>query len=112
MAKKIFYKSDDSDSKLFAVLGMIPLVGYLIVYFTRKNDDYAMYYAKQGMILFIACIIVEVALWVVSWIPVIREMVGWVLNAFVLALFIIGIIYALSGKEKEVPILGEFAKKL
>jgi uncharacterized membrane protein len=117
MAKKHTNKPEennniDSDSKLFAVIGMIPLAGYLIVYFTRKNDYYAMYYSKQGLILFVAWVIAAVAGWLVSWIPIINNIASYVLNALILALFVIGIIYALSGEKKEVPIIGEYAKKI
>jgi uncharacterized membrane protein len=115
MTNKTVHKTvakDNTDSKLFAAVGVIPLAGYIIVYFTRKNDKYANYYAKQGVILFIAWIIAAIAGRVVSWIPVINNIVSYVLHALILALFVIGIIYALSGEEKEIPIIGPFARKI
>jgi uncharacterized membrane protein len=71
-----------------------------------------MYYAKQGMVLFIAWVIAAVAGRLIGWIPVVGEIIGTVLWAIVCALWIIGIIYALSGKEKEIPIIGPFAKNV
>jgi uncharacterized membrane protein len=116
MANKTVHKTttkDNTDSKLFAFLGvLLTVIGYIIVVLARKNDKYAMYYAKQGLVLFIAWVVVAVASWAVGWIPVAGDVASWVLNAIMLALWIIGIIYALSGKEKEIPIVGPFAKKI
>jgi len=118
MAKKPFNKTfkttrkDDSDSKLFAFLGVfLTIIGYVIVILSRKNDKYAMYYAKQGLILFIAWVIVAVASRIVGWIPVAGSIISWVLDAIMLAFWVIGIIYALSGDEKEIPIIGAYARK-
>ena len=106
-------KKDDSDSKLFAFLGvLLTVIGYIIVVIARKNDKYAMYYAKQGLVLFIAWIIAAVAGWIVGWIPIAGNIMTWVLNVIMLALWIIGIIYSLSGEEKEIPIIGQFARKI
>jgi len=111
-SKKIIIK-DNSDSKLFAFLGVfLTVIGYIIVMLARKDDKYAMYYAKQGLVLFIAWIIAAVASWIVGWIPVAGQIIGYVLNAVILAFWIIGIIYSLSDKEKEIPIIGEFARKI
>jgi uncharacterized membrane protein len=106
-------KKDDSESKLFALLGiLLTIIGYIIVYFTRKEDKYAMYYAKQGLVLFIAWIIVAVAALMVGWILIVGSIIATVLYAVTFALWIVGIIYSLSGEEKEIPIIGVFAKKI
>lgn len=105
-------KNSMDDSKLYAFLGiLLTIIGYIIIYFTHKNDKYAMFYAKQGLVLFISFIIAMIVVWVFSWIPVIGDLISTVLWAVVLALWVIGLIYALSGKEKDIPIIGEFAKK-
>jgi uncharacterized membrane protein len=119
MAKKPIQKKakavekDNSDSKLFAFLGIfLTVIGYIIVMLARKEDKYAMYYAKQGLVLFIVCIIIGIAGAIVGWIPLIGSIIKLVLNAVTFALWIVGIIYSLSGEEKEVPIIGVFAKKI
>jgi len=117
MAKKHVNKSankhDDSDSKLFAFLGVfLTIIGYVLVMVMRKDDEYAMYYAKQGLVLFIAFVIAAVAGWIVSWIPILGQVVTWILNAFILVLWLIGIVFSLSGDEKDIPIIGPFAEKL
>jgi len=104
---------DNSDSKLFALLGVaLTIIGYIIVMLARKEDKYAVYYAKQGLILFIACMIAWVIGLVLGWIPILGPVIGWILNIILIALWIIGIVYSLSGEEKEIPVIGQFAKKI
>jgi len=101
------------DSKLFAFLGIfLTVIGFIIVIATRKNDKYAMFYAKQGLVLFIAYVIVAVAQMVLVFIPI----VGWIIITVawvgLLVLWIIGLINSLSGEMKDLPLIGEYARKL
>jgi len=97
----------NDDSKLFAFLGIfLTIIGWLIVYLTRKNDKYAMHYAKQGLVLFIGFVIVGVF----SWVPIIGWILGPVLSIALFVLWIIGIVYSLSDEMKEIPLVGALAK--
>ncbi len=99
--------SKDSDSKVFAFLGVfLTIIGWLIVYLTRRKDKYAMYYAKQGLVLFIAWAIAGI----ITRIPFVGFF-GTILGIIVFAFWVVGIVYSLSGKEKDIPLIGEFAKK-
>ena len=98
-----------SDSKLFAFLGVfLTFIGFVIVILTRKHDQYAMYYAKQGLVLGIGWVAVSV----LSMVPII----GWFIIApigtiVLLVLWIIGIVNSLSGNTKPIPLIGKFADK-
>jgi uncharacterized membrane protein len=86
----------------------LTILGYLINVATKKNDRYAMFYAKQGLILFIAWAIVGI---VGAVVPVI----GWLIimpfgNVLMFILWIIAILNSLSGKTKETPIIGKYAR--
>jgi len=111
MAKrKVKNKSDDS--KLYALLGiLLTIIGFIVVYATKKNDKYAMYYAKQGLVLFIVGVVASIVMMVLVFIPIL----GWLINLVIwiglLALWIIGILNSLSGKQKEIPFIGQFADK-
>jgi uncharacterized membrane protein len=101
---------DDSDSKLFAFLGVfLTWLGFIIVLLAKKDDKYAMYYGKQGLVLGITWI----AAWIVGMILVFIPILGWAIMVLLwlglLVLWIIGIVYSISGKEKEIPIIGRFA---
>lgn len=113
MAKK-------DDSKIFAFLGVfLTIIGFLIVLLTRKEDKYAMYYAKQGLVLFIAFVVVQLLGWVavvgLFVVPLIAGLIGlvlWILYVVLVVLWVLGIVNAFSGKEKPIPIIGKFADKI
>ncbi|HIH31150.1 TPA: DUF4870 domain-containing protein [Candidatus Woesearchaeota archaeon] len=101
----------NDDEKLFAFLGVfLTLIGFIIVYAAKKDSKYAMFYAKQGLILFFLWIIAWVITVVLAFIPFIGWLIGILVWLALLALWIFGIIYALSGEEKYIPVIGTFAK--
>lgn len=85
----------------------IAALAYLIFFLpllVAKNSKLAMYHANQGLVLLLLSIAVNI---IGGIIPVI----GWFLivplgNLLVFILFILGIINALKGKEKPLPIVG------
>lgn len=100
----------ESDSKLFAFLGVcLTIIGFIIALAAKKNDKYVMYYGKQGLILFIASIIAWIAGMVLWFIPVLGGLLFAVLYLGLLALWVFGMIYSLSGQMKPVPLIGKFA---
>lgn len=70
-----------------------------------KNDPYVKFHVKQGLVLFI----LAVASGIIAWTPIFFW-VSWIINLAVLVFFIIGVINAATGKEKELPLIGQFAK--
>ncbi len=83
------------------ILCLVPIV-------MKNKDEFVMHHAKQGLVLFIA----EIALWIIGFIP----FCGWIISFFgfwlVLVLSLAGIIKTLSGEKWEMPILGQYAKKI
>ncbi|NCU29502.1 hypothetical protein EOM60_02735 [Candidatus Saccharibacteria bacterium] len=92
-------------------LKVIAAIAYLGILFfvpmiTHPKSEFAMFHANQGLLLLLAGIIVSV---VGSVIPVL----GWFVIApiggiFILVLFILGLINALQGKMKRLPLIGSF----
>jgi uncharacterized membrane protein len=107
-------KSGGSDDrKLFAFLAVfLTVIGFIIALAVKKNDKYVMFYGKQGLILFIAWIVAWIAGMVFWIIPVLGWLLMTVLYLGLLALWIIGLIYSLSGEMKPVPLIGQFAEKI
>jgi len=62
--------------------------------------------------LFIAWIIAWIAAMIVGWIPILGSVVMMVLYLGVLLLWVIGIIYSLSGEMKEIPLIGQYARMI
>ena len=103
-------KKSKNDSQLFALIGaVLPIIGFVIAYLVAKNDSYAMFHSKQGLILGIVSIVGSVILGIIP-------IIGWILlpifSLVILILWIIGIINSLSGKQKELPIIGSLAKNI
>lgn len=104
-------RAGKSDSKLYAFLAtFLSIIGFVIAIVAKKNDKYVMYYAKQGLVIFILSLILSAISWSFvysGFFWTIRSL----LNLVILVLWILSWVYALSGKEKEVPVIGSIAKK-
>lgn len=97
------------DSKLFAFLAtFLSIIGFVIALLTKKNDKYVMHYAKQSLVIFI----VYIGAVVITIVPIIGWLIGFILYIAATILWIISWIYALTGKVKEVPIVGKYGRKI
>lgn len=75
-----------------------------------KKNNFAKFHLKQSIVLLIAWAIIYVAGSIIPFI-------GWFIilpigGILVFILWILGIINSASGNEKELPVIGQFAKKL
>ena len=109
-----FKQSDIDNNKAMAVMAYLGIL-VLIPIIGAKDSAYARFHANQGLILCIAAILYSVAYSVISAIVLaiswrlyfITTILGFVGLVFgVLA--IIGIINALNGRAKELPIIGKY----
>ncbi|MCK5283141.1 MAG: hypothetical protein KAK00_07050 [Nanoarchaeota archaeon] len=102
--------NDVEDGKICAALAYI-LIG-IIWYFAdekMKKNNFAKFHVKQGLVLLILWAAVNV---VGGIIPIIGWFIIWpVGNLLCFVFLIIGLINALGGKQKELPIAGKFGSK-
>ncbi len=103
--------SDVEENKVIAAIGYISVL-CLVPLFMAKESPYAQFHAKQGVVLFIAEVIMFFLNGILAFIPVIGWLVAVVLNLGLLALAVMGIYQALQGVKWEMPVLGPYAKKL
>ena len=82
------------------ILFFIPLLT------NAKNDPFVKYHVKQGLVLFIGYVIEMF----IGMIPIIGWVIYPLLGIFLFILFIIGIMNAIGGKEKPLPVIGSFAQ--
>lgn len=95
------------EGKIFAILGYIGVL-CLVPLLLKKDNKFALFHGKQGLILFIF----EIAAGIVSIIPVLGWMVG-ILSLIVFpVLSLIGIVRSLMGEYWKMPVLGELAEKI
>jgi len=89
-----------------AILSYIGVL-FLIPLLVAKNDEFAVFHAKQGMTLFIA----EIITWVIALIP----FIGWIIAPIAWIVWIVfsilGIVNVLKG-EKSMLRTGKFRRKI
>ena len=95
------------EGKVFAVIAYLWIL-CLVPLLLKKENKFALFHAKQGLVLFIC----EIALWLIGIIPIL----GWLISILgslacgILAL--VGIIQALMGNYWKMPLLGDYAEKI
>ena len=109
---------DPQDAKNAKAMGILSYIGLLalIPYFTEKNSPWARFHAIQGLNLFIAGTVVNIALTVISsvlgYIPyvgavfsILLAIVKYAVSLGCSALCIIGIVHAATGRAVELPVI-------
>ncbi len=96
----------EKSENLIAILSYIGIL-FLIPLLVSKDNTFAKFHAKQGLVLFIA----EIATSLIAWIPIIGWFIGVIAWIIWLILSIIGIINVVNGKQVPLPVIGKFAKK-
>ncbi len=97
-----FDPADIEANKIMALLGYII---FFIPLLAAKESRYAMFHANQGLILFLAGIVVSIA---GSIIPILGWFIILPVGCIIVAVLgIIGIINAWTGKAKDLPIIGK-----
>ncbi len=95
----------ENKNTLMAVLSYIgPLV--IVSYLSAKDDPFVKFHIKQGLVLFVG----EIAIWIVTSMVWGLWMIMQFINLGIIVLSIMGIINAVQGKEKELPVVGQYAK--
>ena len=101
---------NSKDYKLFAFLAVfLTVIGFIIALIAKREDKYVMFYAKQGLVLFIIQLIIY---FVDKVFYVFGNFISVVLWIFFFVLWIIAWINALSGEMRDTFLIGEFAKKI
>ncbi|MCA9485500.1 MAG: DUF4870 domain-containing protein [Nanoarchaeota archaeon] len=114
--KRVAKKSasrNHGDSKLFAFLAtFLGIIGFVIALLFKRDDKYVMFYASQSLIIFIVSIAASIVSGVFGWIPFLGGVIEVALWILIIGLWLISWIYALSGEKKDVPFVGEWARKI
>lgn len=101
----------DSNDKVFGVLSYI---GFLwIIPLVAGKTEYTRFHANQGLVLFLAEIVLGIVVGIVSFILAFIPFVGWIggllgtaVSILSLVFMILGIVNAAQGEMKELPVIG------
>jgi len=110
-------EAEIQDGKTMAILAYI---FFIIPLLAARDKKYAMYHTEQAIMLWIAFIVIYIAIWILTFIvgqisssiACIISILGIIPWLAYLVLWIMGIINAAGGKLKELPIIGSYGAKL
>lgn len=98
-----------NEGKNIAIIAYITLIGLIIAFVQNgeKKNSFAAYHIRQSLGL----ICTSFALALVNIIPIL----GWIVSIlgviFIMVLWVIGLLNAVNGKEKPIPVLGNLYNK-
>ncbi len=97
------YRDVEDNKKVISFLSYLGIL-FIIPLIAAPNSYYAKFHANQGLLLFI----MEMVCAVICAIPIVGWIVGAIGEVLAVVFTIMGIINALSGKAKELPIIGKY----
>jgi uncharacterized membrane protein len=95
--------SNNSGMGVLAYLGVLIIIPFLT---DSHKDPFVKFHIKQGLVL----IIMEVIATFLNVIPFLGWLIGFVLWIAALVFIITGIMNVLAHREKELPIIGKYAR--
>ena len=95
---------DRDDIEKNKAMGLLAYILFFIPLLAAKDSPFARYHANQGLVLFL-CGLISSVLWII---PILGWIIAPILSIVITVLAVIGIINALNGKAKELPIIGKF----
>lgn len=109
-----FDPNDVQQNKVLALFAYLEIL-FLIPLLAAPNSPYARFHANQGLVLFLTSIISGVVMGVLAviliWIPVagviLIAVLGAAISICMFIFMILGIVNAVTGKAKELPIIGK-----
>ncbi len=94
------------DRRMMAIMAYIPFLCFLPL-IKMKDDQYAYFHARQGLILFF----IEIVAFIFSF-PHISQLFWVAIIIACIGCAIAGIMFAVQGKSHRLPIIGDLADKI
>lgn len=108
-----FMPDDIAQNKGYAVLAYLGAL-VLIPLFAAKNSKFARFHTNQGLVLFVATVVwnvvTRILTAVLKYLYVTKAIVSgamWLIGMLLCVLAIMGIVNAVKGRAKELPLIGK-----
>ncbi len=95
---------DAQDIEKNKVMAVLAYILFFIPLLAAKDSKFARFHTNQGLVLFLGGIISSV----VAVIPIIGWIIAPIAGLVITVLAVIGILNALNGRAKELPLIGKF----
>ncbi len=105
------------DGKTISIISYFSLIGWIIAFVLYNNNKskLAAFHIRQSLGLMIVAIALYIVMFIFLFIPVL----GWIISILiyislvgVFVLWIIGLVAAINGQEKPVPVIGNLAQSM
>lgn len=114
MSNDYFDKADVEKNKLMAVLAYLGIL-VVIPIIVEPNSKFVRHHANQGLMLLITSVVYSVAMKILAvllgWVPIIGSIIlslASLIGIVLLVFMVLGIINAVQGNAKELPIIGSY----
>lgn len=104
----------DSNGKTTAIVSYITLIGWLIAYFAMYKDNkssFAAYHLRQSLFLQLTAFVLSAIGMFLMAIPGMYYVI-MILQIVLIILWVMGLIAAINGQEKPVPVVGGMAQSM
>ncbi len=105
------------DGKSIAIISYLTWIGWIIAFvlYNSNKSKLAAYHIRQSLGLMIIAVVLYIIMFIFLFIPVL----GWIISILiyisligVFVLWVIGLVSAINGQEKPVPIIGVKAQEM
>ena len=98
------YLQGTEEDKTVAIVAYLTIVGLAVAYFMNqeKKDEFANFHIRQSLGL----VVCSLALFVVGLVPILGWIASFLGSALLLVLWVFGLVHAINGRFKTVPLLG------
>lgn len=105
------------DGKTIAIISYITFIGWIVSYvmYSNNKSQLAIYHIRQSLGLFITGFALYIVMFIFLFIPILGWIISiiiWVCLVALFVLWIFGLVSAINGQEKPVPVIGETIQKI
>jgi len=101
----------EGNSRIFAAIAYIPLIGWILPLFLKRDDEFCQFHGKQGFVVSIISFLVGITVAILR--TELFEIILVLFYFFLFAgLFIYGFFVAYNNKEKSIPFIKEISDRI
>lgn len=103
-----------SEDRTVAILSYITLIGFIVavvLHSTGKKTSLGAYHLRQTLGLLITSVVLWIGAAILAFIPIIGPLTAMVIWAGLFVLWLLGLITAINGQQKPMPVLGDNYQK-